>query len=155
MCVLVEMWFCLPYENSAASGFSLSFASSSDMEITASLSSDSGLNAGFLLMRNKWISGIKLKLGFAAEPNLPGEQPKGWGSSPCEGQMSVSGWNKRRKKIWRLSEVFVGMGAALLTEHLVKNLVLFHQDIWFAHLSRGHGLWLKVLMILFFSRSRI
>lgn len=52
----------------------------------------------------------------------------------CEGQMSVSEWNKSKKIIWGLSEPFVGMGAALLPEHLVKNLVLFYQDIWFAHL---------------------
>lgn len=33
----------------------------------------------------------------------------------------MSGWNKSRKKIWGLSEPFLGMGVALLPEHLVKN----------------------------------
>lgn len=49
------------------------------MEVSASLSSDSGLSAGFLLMRNgnKRVFGIKLELGFAAGHNLPGEQPRG------------------------------------------------------------------------------
>lgn len=122
MCVLVEIGFCLPCENSEASGFH-SFANSSDMEITASLSSDSALRAGFLLMRNgnKWVFRIKLKLGFAAEQNVPGEQPRGWGSSPWEGQMSLREWSKRRKNIWGLSEPFVGMGAALLPEHLIQK----------------------------------
>lgn len=43
------------------------------MEITAALPSDSG----FLLMGNgnKWVFRIELELGFAADQNLPGEQP--------------------------------------------------------------------------------